>query len=66
MSVYVYLVVPVLVVAAWCVYLWLRQRQPTSLESGIEDFQREMRALAPDPDAPSARRRPGRDRPVER
>lgn len=27
--------------------LWLRQRQPTSFDQGIEDFSREMRALAP-------------------
>jgi hypothetical protein len=27
--------------------LWLRQRQPTSFDQGIEDFSREMQALAP-------------------
>lgn len=30
------------------VVLWLRHRQPTSLEQGIDDFSREMQALAPD------------------
>lgn len=28
--------------------LWYRNRKPRSLESGIEEFQRELRALAPD------------------
>lgn len=27
--------------------LWLRHRKPTSLESGISNFSREMDALAP-------------------
>ena len=36
--------------------LWLRQRQPTSFDRGIEDFSREMRALAPPPTLRPARR----------
>jgi hypothetical protein len=28
--------------------LWLRHRKPTTLDRGIVDFQREMRALSPD------------------
>jgi hypothetical protein len=36
--------------------LWVRQRKPTSLDHGITEFQREMRALAPD-------ERSGRDGP---
>ncbi len=28
--------------------LWLRTRRPRTLESGIEEFSRELRALAPD------------------
>jgi hypothetical protein len=33
--------------------IYLRNRKPTSLNAGIEEFQRELRALAPDkrPDA---------------
>jgi uncharacterized membrane protein YccC len=27
--------------------LWYRNRKPKSLEAGIEEFQRELRALAP-------------------
>ncbi|MBA3654189.1 MAG: hypothetical protein H0W70_08340 [Actinobacteria bacterium] len=32
--------------------LWLRHRQPTSVEYGIEEFNRELRALAPDRQQP--------------
>ena len=28
--------------------LWVRHRDPTSMDHGIDEFQREMRALAPD------------------
>lgn len=28
--------------------LWLRHRDPTTLDHAIDEFQREMRALAPD------------------
>jgi hypothetical protein len=41
----------------WLV-LWLRHRQPTSVEYGIEEFNRELRALAPE--RPPVRD-PGRD-----
>jgi len=34
----------------------LRNRRPRSLESGVEEFARELRALAPEP-APATRRR---------
>ena len=30
--------------------LWMRHRDPTTLDHGISEFQREMRALAPDRD----------------
>jgi len=33
----------------------LRHRRPKSLESGIESFSRELRALAPEPDGAEAR-----------
>lgn len=38
--------------------LWLRQRQPTSFDRGIEDFSKEMKALAP-PSTPRSGRRTG-------
>jgi hypothetical protein len=28
--------------------LWLRHRDPSSLDHGVNEFQREMRALAPE------------------
>lgn len=30
--------------------LWLRHRDPTTLDHGVDEFRREMRALAPDDD----------------
>jgi hypothetical protein len=30
------------------VIIYVRNRRPTSLNAGIEEFQRELRALAPD------------------
>lgn len=55
MSVLAYLFVPILVVAVAASVMWLRNRQPTSLESGVQSFRREMDALSPD--AAPARRR---------
>lgn len=28
--------------------IWLRNRKPSSMEAGIQEFSRELRALAPD------------------
>ena len=39
------------------IVLWLRHRQPTSMEQGIDDFSREMQALAPERRADSDRHR---------
>lgn len=58
-----YVLVPVLIVAVVASVMWVRNRQPTSLESGVDSFRREMNALSPDA-APSPRRRaeePGAD-----
>ena len=52
-----YLLVPVLVVAIAASVMWARNRQPTSLQSGVDSFRREMDALSPDAD-PLNRRRP--------
>jgi hypothetical protein len=52
-----FLLIPAAVVAVYCVVLWVRQREPTSLESGIDAFRREMQALSPDHD-PHRRHRP--------
>lgn len=51
-----YLLVPALVVAAAAMFTWVRNRQPTSLESGVDSFRREMDALSPDA-APQFRNR---------
>ena len=57
MKILLYLLVPVLVVVAFACASWVRNRQPTSLESGVDAFRREMSALSPDA-APLHRRRP--------
>jgi H+/Cl- antiporter ClcA len=43
-----YLLAAVAVSAVLCVVLWLRNRKPQSTESGIDTFQKGLRALAPD------------------
>lgn len=48
MGVLLYLFVPLLIVAAVATVMWYRNRQPTSLEAGVEAFRREMDALSPD------------------
>ncbi len=57
MKILLYLLVPVAIVATFAIYSWARNRQPTSLESGVDAFRREMTALSPDA-APLHRRRP--------
>jgi hypothetical protein len=47
MKVLWYLAVPVILVTAYCIVMWWRNRQPTSLESGVASFRKEMEALAP-------------------
>jgi hypothetical protein len=63
-----------------CLVLWLRSRQPGSMESHIREFAKELDALAPGTPAEKARRRaeqppergpgpeqgPGPERPPER
>ena len=63
MSVLLYLLVAVLISLIGSMVLWLRARQPTSMDAGIEQFRRELQALAPDP--PPVRRddRTGEGRP---
>ena len=60
MKILFYLLVPVIAVTAYALYTWARNHQPSSLESGVDAFQREMRALSPDA-APGPRRRPEAD-----
>jgi hypothetical protein len=39
-------------------YLWLRSRKPTTFMSSIDEFKREMSALANDPSLEPERKRP--------
>ena len=48
MSNLLYLGFAVLISVIGGTLLYLRNRKPTSLNAGIEEFQRELRALAPD------------------
>lgn len=48
MGVLLYLLVPILIVAVVATAMWYRNRQPTSLEAGVEAFRREMEALSPE------------------
>ncbi len=43
-----FLAIAVVMSAVGSAVLYLRSRQPTSLESGIDAFRREMRALSPE------------------
>lgn len=60
MNALAFLGIVIVVSALGSLVVWLRHRSPTTLESGIEAFQREMEALAPPDDEPSDRR--GRSR----
>ena len=61
MNVFLYLLVPALIVAVFALASWARNRQPTSLEAGLDSFRREMQALSPEA-APNYRRREEPDR----
>ncbi|MEJ7582667.1 MAG: hypothetical protein WKF43_01020 [Acidimicrobiales bacterium] len=43
-----FLLLAVAISAVGCAVVYFRSRQPTSLESGIDAFRREMQALSPD------------------
>lgn len=48
MSNLIYLVIAIVLSLAGSFVLWLRTRQPKSVEAGIEQFSKGLRALAPD------------------
>lgn len=48
MSSLAYLAVAVLISLIGAAVLWYRHNRPRSLEEGIDDFARELRALSPD------------------
>ena len=66
MTVLLFLVVPMLLVGGYATYTWLRNRQPSSVESGIDAFQREMQALSPDAAPVQRRPQPGDAAPPRR
>lgn len=58
MSPVVFLLIVVVIVAVGSTVLYMRSRSPSSLDSGIDTFRREMQALAPrDDEIPPRRRR---------
>lgn len=57
MSAIGFLLIALVVAAIGCLILWVQHRSPSTLESGIDAFQREMDALAP----PDESKRPPRD-----
>ena len=48
MNALVFLGIAALLSLVGCAILWLRSRQPGSMEAHIRDFERELDALAPD------------------
>jgi hypothetical protein len=52
-----FLLIAVLVSGLGTFVLWMRNRDSTSLDHGVEEFQREMRALSPDKRDEDRRRR---------
>jgi hypothetical protein len=58
-----FLLIALVLSAVGSLVLWLQHRKPTSLESSIDSFRREMKALSPESDLPPRRGRrndPGR------
>jgi hypothetical protein len=64
MMVLLFVLLPMLVVTIYASATWWRNRQPSSVESGVDAFRREMTALSPD--AAPVQRRPDRPERVER
>lgn len=50
MNAIAFLLIAVSIAVVGCVVLWYKHRTPTTLDSGIRAFQREMEALAPPDD----------------
>lgn len=61
MSALVFLGIAVGLSLAGCLVLWLRSRQPGSMEAHIRDFERELDALAPGSPTDRTRRPAPRD-----
>ncbi|HWJ64929.1 MAG TPA: hypothetical protein VNS19_23370 [Acidimicrobiales bacterium] len=61
MKILLFVLLPILVVSAYALFVWARNREPSSVESGVDAFRREMTALSPD--AAPVQRRPERGEP---
>ena len=57
MNALAFLGIAVMVSVLGCLTLWLRSRQPRSMDAHIRDFARELDALAPGPSPDDLRRR---------
>jgi hypothetical protein len=51
-----FLMIAVVISVVGSAVLYLRSRTPSSLEAGIDNFRREMQALAPRDEQPTPRR----------
>jgi hypothetical protein len=51
-----FLMIAVVISVVGSLVLYLRSRTPSSLDSGIDNFRREMQALAPRDEEPTPRR----------
>lgn len=58
MSGLLFLGIALVVSMVGCLVLWVRHRQPRSMDAHIRDFARELDALAPDPHGAPQRRPP--------
>ena len=56
MNILLFVLVPVLAVSAYAAFVWARNREPTSVESGVDAFRREMTALSPEKPSDDRRR----------
>ena len=54
MSNLIYLGLAAILTGVGCTIIWLRQRKPTGVDTGIDAFRRELQALAPDREQPGA------------
>lgn len=57
MSAIVFLLIAVVLCGVGGLVLWVQQREPNTLESGLDAFKREMDALAPPADDPEPKLR---------
>jgi hypothetical protein len=57
-----FLLIVVVISVLGSLWVWYRQRRPTTMMSSVDDFQREMQALARDPGTAPAKRNRSRRR----